>query len=394
MISGIGLVILALLGAPLFAIIAASAILGFSNSGIDLSAVILEINRISEMPVLISIPLFTFSGYILGETNTSKRLVALTKALLGWMPGGLAIVALTVCAAFTALTGASGVTIVALGALLLPALKQDGYRDRFSMGLITTSGSLGLLFPPSIPLILYAIIAGTSIDAIFLAGIFPGILMVVLLSAYSMRMGFVFKIERTGLNIRNIIQSVRDAIWEIPLPVIVLGGIYSGYFAISEAAAVTAFYVFIVEMFIYKEIPWKKLPEIMKNSMVLVGGVLVILGASLASTNYLIDAQVPMKLFAFIKAHVSSKFTFLLMLNVFLLILGCMLDIFSAIVLVVPLILPIATGYGVNPVHLGIIFLAVGESLGTARAYAAKYDYAIDANQELVALGAANVGAG
>jgi tripartite ATP-independent transporter DctM subunit len=182
--------------------------------------------------------------------------------------------------------------------------------------------------------------------------------MVVLLSAYSMRMGFVFKIERTGLNIRNIIQSVRDAIWEIPLPVIVLGGIYSGYFAISEAAAVTAFYVFIVEMFIYKEIPWKKLPEIMKNSMVLVGGVLVILGASLASTNYLIDAQVPMKLFAFIKAHVSSKFTFLLMLNVFLLILGCMLDIFSAIVLVVPLILPIATGYGVNPVHLGIIFLA------------------------------------
>ncbi len=358
MTFGIILIIIAFLGAPIFAVIAASALFGFHDSGIDLSVVIMEINRISEMPILITIPLFTFAGYILSETNTSKRLVSLTRSLFGWMPGGLAIVALVVCAAFTALTGASGVTIVALGALLLPALQQDGYKDDFSLGLITTSGSLGLLFPPSVPLILYGIIAGTSIDDIFLAGVLPGVLMLLFLSAYAMRKGISFNIEKTKFNLHDIKKSVRDAIWEIPLPFIVLGGIYSGYFAISEAAAVTAFYVLVVEMFIYRELPLKKLPGVMKKSTVLVGGILIILGASLASTNYLIDAQVPMKLFSFIKAHVSDKITFLLMLNVFLLVLGCMLDIFSATVIVIPLILPVATGFGIDPVHLGIIFLA------------------------------------
>ncbi len=358
MLTGIILVILALLGAPLFAIIAASALLGFFNSGIDISAVILEINRIVDMPVLVSIPLFTFAGYLLGESGTAQRFVAVSRALFGWMPGGLAIVALIVCAGFTALTGASGVTIIALGSLLYPALKQDGYNENFNLGLLTTSGSLGLLFPPSIPIILYGIISNSSIGDLFIAGILPGILMLALLSAYSMRKGYTANVPKEEFNWQNIKESLKNAAWEIPLPIIVLGGIFSGYFAVSEAAAVTAFYALVVEVFVYKGVTLKELPMIMRNSMVLVGGILIILGASMASTNYLIDAQVPMKLFAFIKAHISSKITFLLMLNVFLLILGCMLDIFSAIVLVIPLILPIAKGYGIDPIHLGIIFLA------------------------------------
>lgn len=358
MTVGILLTFIAILGAPLFAVIAASALFGFHSSGIDITAVILEINRIVDMPVLISIPLFTFAGYLLGESGTAKRLVDLSRALFGWMPGGLAIVALLVCAAFTALTGASGVTIVALGALLYPALKQDGYEENFNLGLITTSGSLGLLFPPSIPIILYGVISNSSIDNLFLAGILPGILMLIFLSGYSVKQGYKAKIPLSKFNWHDIKTSVKNAAWELPLPFIVLGGIYSGYFAVSEAAAVTAFYVLIIEVFIYREVSLNKLFGIMRNSMILVGGILIILGASMASTNYLIDAQVPMKLFAFIKANVSSKITFLLMLNVFLLILGCMLDIFSAIVLVIPLILPIATGYGIDPIHLGIIFLA------------------------------------
>ncbi len=357
-LTGTILILLALLGTPLFAVIAASALIGFNSSGIDISAVILEINRIVDTPVLVSIPLFTFAGYLMGESGTAKRLVALSRALLGWMPGGLAIVALVVCAGFTALTGASGVTIVALGALLYPALKQDGYGENFNLGLLTTSGSLGLLFPPSVPLILYGIVAKTSIDNLFIAGILPGVLMLVFLTAYSMRKGYTYKIPQTKFNWQDIKLSIKNAAWEIPLPFIVLGGIFSGYFAISEAAAVTAFYALVVEVGVYREVSLKQLPNIMRNSMILVGGILIILGASMASTNYLIDAQVPMKLFAFIKAHITSKITFLLMLNVFLLVLGCMLDIFSAIVLVIPLILPIAQGYGIDPIHLGIIFLA------------------------------------
>jgi len=352
------MILLALLGTPLFAVIAASALLGFYSIEVDISAVILEINRIVDAPVLVSIPLFTFAGYLMGESGTPQRLVALSRALFGWMPGGLAIVTLIVCAMFTAFTGASGVTIVALGSLLYPALKQDGYKENFNLGLLTTSGSLGLLLPPAVPLILYGIVSKTSVDKLFLAGLLPGFLMIVFLSMYSMSKGIIGKIPRTPLRFNKVVRALRNAIWEIPLPIIVLGGIYSGYFAVSEAAAVTAFYALIVEVVVYRDISFKQLPSIMRNSMVLVGAILIILGVSLASTNYLIDSEVPMKLFAFIKAHVSSRVTFLLMLNIFLLILGCMLDIFSAIMLVVPLILPLAVSYGIDPIHLGIIFLA------------------------------------
>ena len=352
------LLLLALLGAPLFVVIATSAMLGFSASGISLSVVPIEIFGIAEMPILLAIPLFTFAGYVLSESQAPVRLVRLTSALLGWVPGGLAIVSIAACAFFTAFTGASGVTIIALGALLYPALREAGYNEQFNLGLVTSAGSLGLLFAPSLPLILYGIVAEVSIDDLFLAGILPGLLMMFVMSVYSL---WVNRANRTPLSDFSPVElwaAIRDAAWEIPLPVVVLGGIYSGYFAVSEAAAVTAVYVVIVEVLILRDIPIGKLPEIMRESMVLVGGILLILGVSLASTNYIIDAQVPEKLVGFVNRFVSGPNSFLLLLFLFLLVLGAILDIFSALVLVVPLIIPVAAKYGIDPVHLGIVFLA------------------------------------
>jgi len=364
-LAGLALVLLALLGAPLFAVIAASAMWGFSRAGIDLSVVAIEFYRVAEMPVLLAIPLFTFAGYLLSESHAPSRLVRLTRALIGWLPGGLAIVALTVCALFTAFTGASGVTIIALGALLYPALREDGYDESFGLGLVTTSGSLGLLFAPSLPLILYGIVVqqssygrAVSIDRLFRAGLLPGILMVVLLAAYAVWHNRHHRTPLAAFRWGEVGAALWEAKWELPLPVVVLGGIYGGVFAVSEAAAVTVFYVLAVEVLILREISWRHLPRVMRQSMILVGGILLILGVSLASTNYLIDAGVPTRLFALVRDHVGSQFTFLVMLNVFLLVLGALLDIFSALVLVVPLILPVAAGFGVDPLHLGIIFLA------------------------------------
>jgi tripartite ATP-independent transporter DctM subunit len=354
-----------MLGTPLFAIILAIAMIGFHFLDVHLAAIAIEIYRIADTPVLMALPLFTFAGYILGESQTSHRLVRLTQAFLCWVPGGLAIVAFFACAFFTAFTGASGVTIVALGALLYPALTEAGYRDKFSLGLVTSSGSLGLLLPPSLPLILYGIIAqqmavgaSVAINDLFLAGLLPALLMLVLLSFWSIWENRRFPSVCQLFSTEEALGALREAAWEIPLPFFVLGGIYGGFFAISEAAAATAMYVLVVEVFIYKEIKLKQLPKIMKDSMVMVGGILLILGVSLASTNFLIDAEVPMHLFNIIQAHVTDKIVFLILLNVLLLVLGAILDIFSALIIMVPIILPVAVNYGVDPVHLGIIFLA------------------------------------
>lgn len=362
----LGLLLIVLFGVPLFAVIVAGAMLGFSRQGIDLSVIAIEIYRLAEMPVLVAIPLFTLAGYILGESQAPRRLVRISNLLLGWLPGGLAIVALAACALFTAFTGASGITIVALGALLYPALKQAGYPEKFNLGLITTAGSLGLLFAPSLPLILYAVVAQqmtldqpVNIDDLFVAGILPGLLMVVLLSAWGAwkHRGSWRRQARSGMW-TEAKAAVIDAAWEIPLPFLVLGGIYGGYVAVSEAAALTAFYVLIVEVFIRREISLHRLPGLMREAMIMVGGIIIILGVSLASTNYMIDAEIPTRVFETIREHIDSKLTFLILLNVFLLGLGMMLDIFSAIVIMIPLILPIAVGYGIHPLHLGIIFLA------------------------------------
>jgi len=355
---GLILLVLALLGAPLFAVIAASALWGYYRADIDLSAVAIEFFSVGTMPFLLAIPLFTFAGFVLSESGAPRRLVRITRALLGWMPGGLAIVSLAACAFFTAFTGASGVTIIALGAILYPALTQAGYPERFNLGLVTSAGSLGLLFAPSLPLILYGVVAQQPIDELFRAGVLPGLLMLIMLSGWSL---WVNRRERQPLSEfswREVAGALRESAWEIPLPVVVLGGIYSGLIGVSEAAAVTALYVVFVEVLVLREIPLRELPRIMRESMLLVGGILVILGVSLASTNIMIDAGVPQKLLAVVEQFVSGPLTFLLLLLVFLLILGAILDIFSALVLVVPLILPVAAQYDIHPVHLGIVFLA------------------------------------
>jgi C4-dicarboxylate transporter DctM subunit len=365
--SSLILIGLALLGMPLFAVIAAGALYGFHTEEIDLAVVAIEINRLATIPVLLAIPLFTFAGYLLGESNAPKRLVRVTNAFLGWFPGGLAVVAIMACALFTAFTGASGVTIVALGALLYPALKEAHYPNNFNLGLITTSGSLGILFAPSLPLILYAVVAQQlsldqpiSVDDLFLAGIFPGLLMLAVLSAWAIvvRKRSGGKAATTSFTARECGLALREAIWEIPFPFLLLGSIYSGLLAVSEAAALTVVYVFIVEVLIYREIPLRNLARITRESMVMVGGILIILGASLASTNYIIDIELPTQLFETIRENIDSRWTFLLLLNIFLLGVGMMLDIFSALVILVPLLVPVALSYGIHPVHLGILFLA------------------------------------
>ncbi len=357
----LGLIVVTLLGAPLFAVIGAGALVGFQREGVDLSVVAIEFFGLSETPVLVAIPLFTFAGFLLSAGQAPARLVRLSQALLGWLPGGLAIISLVACALFTAFTGASGITIIALGALLYPALSQAGYDDRFNLGLITSSGSLGLLFAPSLPLILYGIVAEAPVDDLFIAGVLPGILMIVLLGAYCYWRNRKRRYVVSDGSWSGARQAVWAARWDLPLPIVVLGGIYGGYFAVSEAAAVTALYVTLIELVVLREVAWRDLPRIMRESMVLVGAILVILGVSLASTNLMIDTGVPQRLFAVVSEYVTGPTTFLIALLIFLLILGAILDIFSATVLIVPLLLPIAAQYGVDPIHLGIVFLAAME---------------------------------
>jgi len=364
--AGIALILLmAALGAPLFAVLLAASMLGFYSADIDLAIVAIELYRIVDTPLLVALPLFTFSGYLLSEANTSTRLVNLMQSLFGFLPSGLAIVAFVACAIFTALTGASGVTIVALGALLLPALRQAGFAEKFSMGLVTTSGSLGLLLVPSVPLILYGVIAQQlelgepfAIVDLFVAGIAPMLLMLVMLSGWTLWRHRGGEIPRVPFKWRNVGAALWDARWEVPLPFVVLGGVFSGLFAISEAAAVTALYVVLAEVFGYREINLRQLAKVAKESMVMVGGILLILGVALGFTNFLVDAEVPQQLMALMQEHIQSPLSFLLLLNILLLILGAMLDIFAALVIMVPLLLPVAVGYGIHPVHLGIIFLA------------------------------------
>ncbi len=354
----VALVLLTLIGAPLFAVIAASAMLGFRAADIPLTAVPIEVFGIAETPILLAIPLFTFAGYVLAESQAPLRLVRLTTALVGWIPGGVAMVAIVVCAIFTAFTGGSGVTIIALGAALLPALLKAGYDEQFSLGLITSAGCLGLLFAPSLPLILYGVVTETSIDDMFVAGVVPGTLMMLGLAAYCLVRSSGNRVPLSTFSLSEVASAMRAAWIDIPLPIIVLGGIYSGIFAVSEAAAVTAVYVVVAEVLVHRDITWRAIPGIMRESMVLVGAILLILGLSLASTNVMIDAQLPERLVAEVTTLVGGPVSFLALLFVFLLVLGAVLDIFAALLLVVPLIAPIAAQYQIDPVHLGILFIA------------------------------------
>ncbi len=359
LIFGVLLLLLALFGTSLFVVIAAIALLAFHFADIDSSAFIIELYRLASQPVILAIPLFTFAGYLLAESNTPKRLVGLSRAFFGWFPGGLGIVILVSCAVFTAFTGASGVTIIALGGLLYPVLQQEKYPEKFNLGILTVSGNLGLLFPPSLPIIIYGLVSETSIDKLFIAGIIPGMLMILLLSLYSVTRMRKVNTRIESFSWQKAWQALKDAAWEIPLPFIILVGIYGGFFTATEAAAVTAFYVLIVEVFIYKDVSLTSgLPKVMRDSMILVGGILVILASAMGLANYMVDAEIPMQILGWMKTFITSKIAFLLVLNLFLLIVGAMMDIFSAILVVVPLIVPIAVNFGVDPVHLGVIFLA------------------------------------
>ncbi len=366
LVLGLLLFLAALLGAPLFVVLGSFALLLFWDSGTSIVVLAEEQYKLATNPHLITIPLFTFAGFVMAHSKAGDRLVKASRALLGWMPGGLAIVVVATCAFFTTFTGASGVTIVALGGLLLPMLTSEDYPEEFGLGLITSSGSIGLLFPPSLPIILYGIVAMVSIDQLFIAGILPGMLMMGVLAAYSLFVARRNKVKRVPFVAAEAIRSVKAAFWELMVPVVVLVAIYGGFVTIAEASAIACLYILIVEVFVTKDIlmfpkAGDERPDVgfvMRESMVMVGAILIILGVALGLTNFLVQEQIPMKLLALIQEHIHSKFTFLILLTLFLLVVGCLMDIFSAIVVVVPLITPIAAEYGVDPIHLGIIFLA------------------------------------
>ena len=356
LIIGIGLIGFALLGGALFVLLGGASIIGYATAGEPISTILIDFNRLTRNSTILIIPLFTFAGYIIAEGKAPQRLVAFARASVGWLPGGIAVVVLGTCAFFTTFTGASGVTIIALGGLVYPILRQT-YNEKFSLGLITASGSIGLLFPPSVPLILYAIIAQVPIDRMFLAGIIPGLLILGILSLYCCGRSVIKKTETTPFDLTVFLETLWKAKWELFLPFIVLGGILSGVATLDEAAALTAIYACIIEIGIHRSISLKVLPRIVKESTLLVGAILIILGIALGLTNYLITVDVPTTVLDWIQSTTESRVITLIGLNIFLLIVGCLMDIFSAVIIVVPLLLPIAEQFGIDKAHLGIIVL-------------------------------------
>jgi C4-dicarboxylate transporter, DctM subunit len=361
MIAALGalLVGLALLGLPLFVALAAGSLVGAWSSGLDPAVLIVEVNRLASSPNLVALPLFTLAGTVLAAGGAPHRMIALFDAGLGWMPGGLAIVALTSCAFFTAFSGASGVTILALGGLLYPILVAGRYTEGFSLGLITASGSLGLLFPPSLAVLLYGIVAEVNIQDLFKAGVVPGLLLLLMFAGYSMYRGPKRGLSRQPFSAVRLRVAVRKGFWDLLLPAAIIVGIFGGFLTITEAAAFTAGYVLVMELLIHRTLSLdRRLFRIARDAAVLVGSIVIILSAAMGLTDLLVDAQIPMRILASIEAWVNNQIEFLLLLNLFLLVVGAMMDIFSAIVVVVPLILPLAARFGVDPVHLGVVFLA------------------------------------
>ena len=348
-----------ILGAPLFAALGGLAVLLFRHAGVPLASIPAEMYRLVTSPTLPTLPLFTFAGYILTAGNASGRLVRLFRALVGWMPGAVAVVAVLVCAFFTTFTGASGVTILALGGILLPALLAERYPERFSIGLLTSTGSLGLLFPPCLPVILYAVVGGIAVDRMFLGGFLPGLLLVLLMAGWAMRTGFLSGARRTSFSLRELLRAAWEAKWDILLPPVVLLGIFGGFATIVEAAAMTVVYAFCIEAFVHRGLSIRRdLPRVGAESATLIGGVLVILAAAMGLTGYMVDAGVPGAILSWVQSSIHSRHLFLAVLNLFLLAVGSLMDIFSAIVVVVPVIAPLAPVFGVDPVHLGVVFLA------------------------------------
>jgi tripartite ATP-independent transporter DctM subunit len=347
------------LGMPIFAATGGAACLLFWYDMTPIASVPTETYRLAASPMLPAIPLFTLAGYLLAEGGASRRLTSLSRALVGWMPGGLAIVATLVLAFFTPLTGASGVTILSMGALLLPALVEGGYPEKTSLGLVTVSGSIGLLFPPSLPVILYAFYADQPLEKLFVGGLLPGFLLVAVVAGYAAVVGAKRGAATTPFSRPEARAALWAAKWDLFLPVLVLAGIFGGFTTLVEAAALTVLYAAVIECGVFRSLGVAKdLPRIFLECATLVGGFMIILGVALGLTNWLIFEQIPDQALQWVQDHIESKYVFLLALNLFLILVGALMDIYSAIIVVVPLITPIGAAYGIDPVHLGIIFLA------------------------------------
>jgi tripartite ATP-independent transporter DctM subunit len=348
-----------LLGAPVFVVMAGFALLLFYLAGTPVASVPAETFRLVVSPTLPAIPLLTVAGYVLAEGGASRRLVRAAQGVFGWMPGGLAVMAAFVCALFTTFTGASGVTILALGGIILPALVSEKYPEGFSLGLVTAAGSLGLLFPPSLPVILYGVVAGVAIDHLYVGGLVPGLLMIVLVAAYGVWAGIRSKAPRPKFQTGEALRALWQAKWDLGLPLLIIVSVASGFATIVESAALGAAYAIVAELVLHRDVhPTRDLPRVLVHASTLVGSVVILLGVALGMTSYLVDAEIPTRLLAWVQAHIHSQWEFLLALNLLLLVLGSVLEIYSAIVVLAPLVAPLGIAFGVEPVHLGVVFLA------------------------------------
>jgi C4-dicarboxylate transporter, DctM subunit len=348
-----------LAGAPIFVAMSGFAMLFFFADGTPIASVPTETLRLVTSPTLPAIPLLTAAGYILGEGGAARRFLRVSRAWFGWLPGGMAIIVCCICAVFTAFTGGSGVTILALGGLVLPILIQEKYPEGFSLGLVTASGSLGLLFPPSLPVILYSVVAQIpDLNALFIAGLVPGTLMILMVCAYGVFTGIKSKTPRTKFEMKEALDALWEAKFELALPVVVATVIVGGWATIVESAAVACAYAIVIEVFVFKDISIRDLPSTIAKAATLVGSVLIVLGVALGLTSYLLDADIPAAIITWVKAHFESQVAFLLILNVILLVLGSVFEIYSAIVILAPLVAPLGEAYGLHPIHLAIVFLA------------------------------------
>jgi len=358
------IVLAALLGAPVFVAMGGIALVFFFRDGVPVNQVTSRVYQLISSPTLPAIPLLTAAGYVLAESAAAERLVRFFRAIFGWMPGGVAVMVAAVCALFTSFTGGSGVTIIALGGLVYPILRKDGYSEGFSLGLVTASGSLGLLFPPSLPVILYSVVATTReqpvpADQLYIAGLLPGLLLVVITAAYGIVIGRKVAHNKQPFSLREVAVSSWHAKWELMLPVVIVALFVTGFATMLETAAAALAYAIIVECFITRDIHiFKTLPEVLLKAAALMGAVLILMSIAMGLTGYLVDAQIPNMMVEWVKTNIQSQVLFLLALNVLLLVLGSVLEIYSAIIILAPIIAPMGAAFGVDPVHMGVIFLA------------------------------------